>query len=128
MKVNRSLAYIILSTLTLLSCGVLKKVNVEQQTIDIKYVANNDNYYEGNLIVKTLNVDGSSLNGTKVSVLSQGKLISELELSTSMGVFYVQENSIQIKVEKEGFDITKIERITMYNDSACMVNVKLLEK
>ena len=125
------LAMVILAgTFLLTSCGAAKNSTVEKSNSNytLKFVPNSENEYEGNLIVDVFDSKGLELKGAKVFVYSEGEKISELELSHSKGVFYKEQNTLIIKVTKDGYFDSKTEIITMNSDKACFIDIRLSKK
>lgn len=113
------------------ACGTTKETTNKNdiESYSVKHVPNSENYYEGNIIVEVFDSNNQELTGALVTILSEGKKLSELELkTTSMGVFYKEEKNIIVLVSKDGFTDVKTSSIAMSTDKACFISVRLPEK
>ncbi len=136
---NRTLKRQVVFSLTLLgiifimleACGTIKEATNEScaDCYTVKYIPNSENYYEGNIIVEVLDEQNRELKGALVTILSDDKKLSKLELkNTSKGVFYKEEKNITVLVSKDGFKDVKTSNIAMFDDKACLISVRLPEK
>lgn len=113
------------------SCGTVKKSATSENSTNytIKYVPISGNYYEGNFIVEVFDSKGEALAGSKISIYTNGELTSELDLTSTTGVFYKEEiTTLTVRVTKEGFADVETELITTKSDKACFLSVQLSKK
>lgn len=112
------------------ACGTTKEITNKNDTesYSVKHVPNSENYYEGNIIVEVFDSNNQELTGALVTILSEGKKLSELELTTSMGAFYEEEKDIIVLVSRYGYTDVKTSKIAMSTDKACFILVRLPEK
>lgn len=117
--------------LILSACSTSKEITNKNDidSYSVKHIPNNEHYYEGNIIVEVFDLNNQELIGALVTILSDGKKLSELELkTTSMGVFYKEEKNITVLVSMNGYEDVKTSSITISTDKACFITVRLSEK
>lgn len=104
------------------ACDTTKEITTKNDhpaRYSVKHLPNSENYFEGNLIVEVFDSNNQELTGALVTILSDGKKLSELELkTTSMGVFYQKEQNIIVLVSKEGYTDVKTSSIVISSDKA----------
>ena len=122
---------IVLCLITIGACGVCKNTvdSFKVPNYTVKFIPNNEHYYEGNIFVSVFDENGQKLTGAKVFLYSDVGLISELELATSsMGGFYKEEEKIKVNVTKHGFVDSETEFIVTKSEHGCFVEIRLYKK
>lgn len=129
-KVAFSLALYGIIVVIMSACGTTKEITNKNDTesYSVKHVPNSENYYEGNIIVEVFDSNNQELTGALVTILSEDKKLSELELTTSMGVFNEEEKDIIVLVSRCGYKDVKTSKIAMSTDKACFISVRLPEE
>lgn len=123
---------LVVTVMVLLTCCGTAKISNKEKSISnykVKFVPNEQNDYEGNIIVKVLDSEGEGIVGAKVFIYSEKKQISELTLSTTfVGVFNKQQKNLSIKATKVGYLDCETEIISMSPDNACFIELKMVKK